>query len=263
VSSRSSAAPRTRRWPSRSARTWASGARQARPAAPLPGGAAWSRRRAARPPHDEFPDELGQGCEDVEDQPAAWGGGVQRLVPDRNPVPRRRSPATMVIRSCRGRDSRSRPGMTRGVAGAEVAWARGELGTAGGLARLLVGEDPDAVGLDTRRLGARPGHRTDMPPSASSAGHWSRPSHSTGTHPPQRGTGTHGAAALAVTGPPLSRWTQPCACRFALYWLRAATRASPAASTTSVDDARTATLRPGSSTSSSTSPTASLPGPTE
>jgi len=94
-------------------------------------------------------------------------------------------------------------------------------------------------------------------------GHRSRPSHSTGTHPPQLGAGTHGAAALAVTGPPLSRWTQPCACRFALYWLRAATRASPAASTTSVDDARTATLRPGSSTSSSTSPTASLPGPTE
>src|SRR5215470_15942775 len=77
------------------------------------------------------------------------------------------------------------------------------------------------------------------------------------------GAGTHGAAALAVTGPPLSRWAQRCACRFALYWLRAATRASPAASTTSVDDARTAILRPGSSTSSSTSPTASLPGPTE
>src|SRR4029453_140964 len=71
------------------------------------------------------------------------------------------------------------------------------------------------------------------------------------------------AAALAVTRRPLSRWTQPCACRFALYWLRAATRASPAASTTSVDDARTATLRRGNSTSSSTSPTASLPGPTE
>jgi hypothetical protein len=87
--------------------------------------------------------------------------------------------------------------------------------------------------------------------------------HSTGTHPPQRGAGNQGAAALAVTGPPLSRWTQPCARRFALYWLRAATRACPAASTTSVDDARTATLRPGSSTSSSTSPTASLPGPTE
>ena len=66
-----------------------------------------------------------------------------------------------------------------------------------------------------------------------------------------------------VTGPPLLRWTQPCACRFALYWLRAATKASPAASTTSLDDARTATLRPGSSTSSSTSPTAALPGPTE
>jgi hypothetical protein len=54
----------------------------------------------------------------------------------------------MVIRSCRDRDSRSRPGDDEGVAGAEVAWARGELGTADGLARLLVGEDPDAAGLD-------------------------------------------------------------------------------------------------------------------
>jgi len=111
------------------------------------------------------------------------------------------------------------------------------------------------------------GDRTDASlasaPTRHRGGHRSRPSHSTGTHPPQRGAGTLGAAALAVTGPPLSRGTQPGACRFALYWLRAATRARPAASTTSVDDARTATLRPGSSTSSSTSPTASLPGPTE
>ena len=43
----------------------------------------------------------------------------------------------------------------------------------------------------------------------------------------------------------------------------AARKARPAASTTSVDDALTATRRPGISTSSSTSPTASLPGPTE
>ena len=85
--------------------------------------------------------------------------------------------------------------------------------------------------------------------------------HGAGTHPPQQGAGIQGAAALAVTGPPLSRWTQRRARRFALYWFRAATRACPAASTTSVDDARTATLRPGSSTSSSTSPTAALPGP--
>ncbi len=37
----------------------------------------------------------------------------QRLVHDRNPVPRRRSPATKAIRSCRDRDSRSRLGTTR------------------------------------------------------------------------------------------------------------------------------------------------------
>jgi len=30
--------------------------------------------------HDELADELGQGREDVEDQPTARGGGVQRLV---------------------------------------------------------------------------------------------------------------------------------------------------------------------------------------
>jgi hypothetical protein len=32
------------------------------------------------PLHDECPDELGQAREDVEDQPAARGGGVQRIV---------------------------------------------------------------------------------------------------------------------------------------------------------------------------------------
>ena len=34
----------------------------------------------SEPLHDESPDELGQGREDVEDQPTARGGGVQRLV---------------------------------------------------------------------------------------------------------------------------------------------------------------------------------------
>src|SRR5690348_12094466 len=62
---------------------------------------------------------------------------------------------------------------------------------------------------------------------------------------------------------PRCRWAQPWACGLALSWLRAATRASPEACTTSVDDARTAALRPGSSTSSSTAAAASLPGPAE
>ena len=35
-----------------------------------------------------------------------------------------------------------------GAVGAEAAWARGELGTADRLARLLACEDPDAAGLD-------------------------------------------------------------------------------------------------------------------
>src|SRR5215470_16412595 len=223
-----------------------------------------SRGAGQREPlHDESPDELGQGREDVEDQPAARGGGVQRLVQGPEPSAAAAQPGHDGDQVLQGPAQPVQARDDEGVVGAEVVRARGELETANGLARLLASEDPDAAGPDTRRLGARPRHRTDIPPSASSAGHRSRPRHSTGTHPPQRGAGTHGAAAFAVTGPPLSRWTQPCACRFALYWLRAATRASPAASTTSVDDARTATLRPGSSTSSSTSPTASLPGPTE
>jgi hypothetical protein len=37
------------------------------------------------PLHDESPDELGQGREDVEDQPAARGGGVQH--PGQGPEP--------------------------------------------------------------------------------------------------------------------------------------------------------------------------------
>ena len=43
----------------------------------------WPRARAASLAgafHDELADELGQGREDVEDQPAARGGGVQCLV---------------------------------------------------------------------------------------------------------------------------------------------------------------------------------------
>ena len=49
---------------------------------------------------------------------------------------------------------------------------------------------------------------------------------SSGAHLPLRGTGIHAAAALAVTGPTVSRWTQPCARRFALYW-SGSTRACP------------------------------------
>jgi hypothetical protein len=37
--------------------------------------------------HDELPDELGQGREDVEDQPTARSGGVQRLVQGPEPDP--------------------------------------------------------------------------------------------------------------------------------------------------------------------------------
>ena len=53
---------------------------------------------------------------------------------DRNPTPLRRNPATMVIRSCKDRDSRSRLGTARMSPCAEVVQARGELGPVGGLA---------------------------------------------------------------------------------------------------------------------------------
>jgi hypothetical protein len=108
-----SAAPRTRRCrrdlrgPGRPVR--GTPGQQRRCLAVLPGRGAGQRE----PLHDESPDELGQGREDVQDQPAARGGGVQRHVPGPDPVPRRRRPATMVIRSCRDRASRSRPGTTR------------------------------------------------------------------------------------------------------------------------------------------------------
>jgi hypothetical protein len=55
----------------------------------LPGRGAGQRE----PLHDESPDQLGQGREDAEDQPAARGWWYTSCR-DRNPVPRRRSPAT-------------------------------------------------------------------------------------------------------------------------------------------------------------------------
>jgi hypothetical protein len=61
---------------------------------------------------DQLADELGQGREHVEDQPAARSVVSSASCRDRNPTLRRRSPATMVIRSCRDRDSRSRLGTT-------------------------------------------------------------------------------------------------------------------------------------------------------
>ena len=220
-----------------------------------------------QPARHRYHRALPMGCEAARTLPPIWAPARLSGIP---PTPRGKGCSAFCLWSvgwsghvalaARIAGRRPAPRITttadsRGSVGRSLINAVSIMHAGQGSARLVHG--------DTRRLGARPRHRTDIPPSASSAGHRSRPSRSTGTHPPQRGAGTHGAAALAVTGPPLSRWTQPRACRFAWYWLRAATRASPAASTTSVDDARTATLRPGSSTSSSTSPTASLPGPTE
>jgi hypothetical protein len=70
---------------------------------------------------DEFADELGEGGEDVEDQPSAGCGGVQVLVQEVKPTPWRPSPPTVVIRSCREGDSRSSDGTTRVSPGAMKA----------------------------------------------------------------------------------------------------------------------------------------------
>ena len=117
---------------------------QRRCLAVLPGRGAGQRE----PLHDEPPDELGRGREDGEDQPAARGGGVQRLVPGPEPGATAAQPGhdgDHVLQGP-GQPVQARDG--EGLAGAEVVWARAELGTAYGLARLLAGEDPDAVGLD-------------------------------------------------------------------------------------------------------------------
>ena len=115
---------------------------QRRCLAVLPGRGAGQRE----PLHDESPDELGQGREDVEDQPAARGGGVQRLVQGSEPGAAAQ-PGHDGDQALQGPGQPVQARDDEDVAGAEVVQARGELGTAGGLARLLAGEDPDAAGL--------------------------------------------------------------------------------------------------------------------
>jgi len=84
----------------------------------------------------------------VEDQPAARGGGVQRLVQGPGPGAVAAQPGHDGDQVLPGPGQPVQARDDEGVAGAEVVQARGELGTADGLARLLVGEDPDAAGLD-------------------------------------------------------------------------------------------------------------------
>jgi hypothetical protein len=84
----------------------------------------------------------------VEDQPAARGGGVQRLVQGPEPGAAAAQPGHDGDQVLQGPGQPVQARDDEGVAGAEAVKARGELGTADGLARLLVGEDPDAAGLD-------------------------------------------------------------------------------------------------------------------
>ena len=116
---------------------------QRRCLAVLPGRGAGQRE----PLHDESPDELGPGREDAEDQPAAPGGGVQRLGQGPEPGAAAAQPGHDGDQVLQGPGQPVQARDDEGVAGAEVVQARGELGTAGGLARLPAGEDPDAAGL--------------------------------------------------------------------------------------------------------------------
>ena len=114
--------------------------------------AAWPGCPVAAPdsahPSTMSPDELGQRREDAEGQPAARGGGVQRLVPGPEPGAAAAQPGHDGDQVLPGPGQPVPARDDEGVAGAEVVRARGEPGTAGGLARLLAGEDPDAAGLD-------------------------------------------------------------------------------------------------------------------
>jgi len=114
------------------------------PAADAPPGAG-GRQAFAGAGDDQLADELGQGGEDVEDEPAAGGGGVEVLVEGGEADVAAaevghggdqvlQGPAEPV----EGRDD-------EGVAGGHEREAGGELGPVGVLAGLLLGEDAPAA----------------------------------------------------------------------------------------------------------------------
>ena len=62
---------------------------------------------------DELADELRERGQDVEHQPPAWRGGVERFLQGPEPDAALRRSATMAMRSWRDRPSRSSDGTTR------------------------------------------------------------------------------------------------------------------------------------------------------
>ncbi|KWX05457.1 hypothetical protein TH66_01775 [Carbonactinospora thermoautotrophica] len=96
---------------------------------------------------DEFADELGQGGEDVEDQPAAGGGGVQGLVQALEADAAAEQVRDQGDQVGQGAGEPVPAGDDEGVAGAQVVQAGRQFGPVGAFARELVGEHPDASGL--------------------------------------------------------------------------------------------------------------------
>ena len=96
---------------------------------------------------DELADELRQRGEDVEDQPAAGGGGVQGLVQALEPdtMPAQRADDLDQVGQRPGQPVQARH--DQGVAGPQVVQAGGQLGPVGVLARQLVSEDAEAARL--------------------------------------------------------------------------------------------------------------------
>jgi hypothetical protein len=95
---------------------------------------------------DEVAFELGQGGEDVEDELAAGGGGVDGLLELRNPTPCSASPVTVSTRWRRERPSRSSFQTTRVSPGPKLVQELLEDGAVGAGAAGGLGEDPVAAG---------------------------------------------------------------------------------------------------------------------
>ena len=92
-------------------------------------------------------DIASQRGEDVEDESAAWSGGVQGLVQalEAHTVPAERADDLDQVGQGPGQPVEARD--HQGVAGPQVVQAGRQLGTVGVLARQLVGEDTDAADL--------------------------------------------------------------------------------------------------------------------
>jgi hypothetical protein len=96
---------------------------------------------------DQLADELRERGEDMEDQPAAGGGGVQGLVQalEAGTLPAQRADDGDQVGQGPGQPVQARH--DQGVAGPQVVQAGRQLGPVSVLARQLVGEHADAAGL--------------------------------------------------------------------------------------------------------------------